>query len=48
MVKLLFNEKITKLHNLQFEQGIVVYSEGYVGMYKHLTTALELPLEGIK
>jgi succinate dehydrogenase / fumarate reductase iron-sulfur subunit len=63
-------EKITKLHNLQFEQGIaesnvatrhaegflrgmkktgyldeadiVLYSEGYMGMYKHLGTAMKM------
>jgi succinate dehydrogenase / fumarate reductase iron-sulfur subunit len=63
-------EKITKLHNLQFEKGIarsniatrhaegfvrsirkhgfldeadiVVYSEGYLGMYKHLKTAVKM------
>ncbi|SFV57977.1 Succinate dehydrogenase iron-sulfur protein [hydrothermal vent metagenome] len=63
-------EKITRLHNLQFEQGvaksnvatrhaegfvrsikkhgfldeadIVLYSEGYLGMYKHLGTALKM------
>ena len=63
-------EKITKLHNMQFEQGvarsniatrhaegfvrsirkhgfldeadIVVYSEGYLGMYKHLKTAIKM------
>jgi succinate dehydrogenase / fumarate reductase iron-sulfur subunit len=63
-------EKITKLHNMQFEQGvavsniatrhaegfvrsirkhgfldeadIVVYSEGYLGMYKHLKTAVKM------
>jgi len=63
-------EKITKLHNMQFEQrvaqsnvatrhaegfvrsirkhgfldeaDIVVYSEGYLGMYKHLTTAVKM------
>ena len=67
-------EKITKLHNLQFEQGIaksnvatrhaegflrgmkksgfldeadiVVYSEGYLGMYKHLTTAFKMMKSG--
>jgi succinate dehydrogenase / fumarate reductase iron-sulfur subunit len=63
-------EKITKLHNMQFEQrvavsnvatrhaegfvhsirkhgfldeaDIVVYSEGYLGMYKHLKTAIKM------
>jgi succinate dehydrogenase / fumarate reductase iron-sulfur subunit len=63
-------EKITKLHNMQFEQGvalsnvatrhaegfvrsikkhgfldeadIVIYSEGYLGMYKHLKTAVKM------
>jgi len=63
-------EKITKLHNLQFEQkvarsnvatrhaegfvrsikkhgildeaDIVVYSEGYLGMYKHIGTAIKM------
>jgi len=63
-------EKITKLHNLQFENGIaksnvatrhaegfvrsirkhgfldeadiVLYSEGYLGMYKHLGTAVRM------
>jgi succinate dehydrogenase / fumarate reductase iron-sulfur subunit len=63
-------EKITKLHNMQFEQGvarsniatrhaegfvrsirkhgfldeadIVVYSEGYLGMYKHMKTAVKM------
>ena len=63
-------EKITKLHNLQFEKkvaqsnvatrhaegfvrsirkhgfldeaDIVLYSEGYLGMYKHLTTAIKM------
>ena len=63
-------EKITKLHNMQFEQGvarsniatrhaegfvrsirrygfldeadIVVYSEGYLGMYKHFKTAIKM------
>ena len=67
-------EKITKLHNLQFERGIarsniatrhaegfvrsirkhgfldeadiVVYSEGYLGMYKHLTTAVKMMKAG--
>ena len=63
-------EKITKLHNLQFERGvaqsnvatrhaegfvrsirkhgfldeadIVVYSEGYLNMYKHIPTAIKM------
>ena len=63
-------EKITKLHNLQFEEGvarpnvatrhaegflrgmkkhgyldeadIVLYSEGFLGMYKHLKTAIKM------
>jgi len=63
-------EKITKLHNMQFEQkvakrniatkhaegfvrsikkhgfldeaDIVVYSEGYLGMYKHMKTAMKM------
>jgi len=63
-------QKITKLHNLQFERGvaesnvatrhaegfvrsikkhgfldeadIVIYSEGYLGMYKHLKTAIKM------
>jgi len=63
-------EKITKLHNLQFSQGIVesnvasrhaegfmrsikkhgfldeadivIYSEGYLGMYKHIGTAIKM------
>jgi len=63
-------EKITKLHNMQFEQGIaksniatrhaegfvrsikkyglldeadiVLYSEGYLGMYKHFKTAIKM------
>jgi len=67
-------EKITKLHNMQFEQGvavsnvatrhaegfvrsirkhgfldeadIVVYSEGYLGMYKHLKTAVKMMKAG--
>jgi len=67
-------EKITKLHNLQFEQGvavsnvatrhaegfvrsikkygfldeadIVVYSEGYLGMYKHVGTAIKMMKAG--
>jgi len=67
-------EKITKLHNMQFEQDIaksniatrhaegfvrsirkhgfldeadiVVYSEGYLGMYKHLTTAVKMMKAG--
>jgi succinate dehydrogenase / fumarate reductase iron-sulfur subunit len=67
-------EKITKLHNMQFEQkvarsniatrhaegfvrsirkhgfldeaDIVVYSEGYLGMYKHLTTAMKMMKAG--
>ncbi len=67
-------EKITKLHNLQFEKkvaqsnvatrhaegfvrsirkhgfldeaDIVVYSEGYLGMYKHLTTAFKMMKAG--
>jgi len=67
-------EKITKLHNLQFEKkvaqsniatrhaegfvrsirkhgfldeaDIVVYSEGYLGMYKHLTTAIKMMKAG--
>ena len=67
-------EKITKLHNMQFEQkvaqsniatrhaegfvrsirkhgfldeaDIVVYSEGYLGMYKHLTTAMKMMQAG--
>ena len=67
-------EKITKLHNMQFEQGIakrnvatkhaegfvrsikkygyldeadiVVYSEGYLGMYKHLSTAVKMMKAG--
>ena len=67
-------EKITKLHNLQFEKkvaksnvatrhaegfvrsirkhgfldeaDIVVYSEGYLGMYKHLTTAMKMMKAG--
>lgn len=67
-------EKITKLHNMQFEQkvarsnvatrhaegfvrsirkhgfldeaDIVVYSEGYLGMYKHLTTAMNMMKAG--
>ena len=67
-------EKITKLHNMQFEQNvavpnvatrhaegflrgmkksgfldeadIVVYSEGYLGMYKHLTTAFKMMKSG--
>ncbi len=67
-------EKITKLHNLQFERGIarsniatrhaegfvrsirkhgfldeadiVVYSEGYLGMYKHLKTAAKMMMAG--
>jgi succinate dehydrogenase / fumarate reductase iron-sulfur subunit len=67
-------EKITKLHNMQFEQkvarsnvatrhaegfvrsirkhgfldeaDIVVYSEGYLGMYKHLKTAVKMMKAG--
>ncbi len=67
-------EKITKLHNMQFEQkvaksniatrhaegfvrsikkhgfldeaDIVVYSEGYLGMYKHLKTAIKMMKAG--
>ncbi len=67
-------EKITKLHNMQFEQGvavsnvatrhaegfvrsikkygfldeadIVVYSEGYLGMYKHVGTAIKMMKSG--
>ncbi|MFK5976333.1 MAG: succinate dehydrogenase iron-sulfur subunit [Sulfurovum sp.] len=67
-------EKITKLHNMQFEQGvarsniatrhaegflrgikktglldeadIVTYSEGYLGMYKHLWTAKKMFFAG--
>jgi succinate dehydrogenase / fumarate reductase iron-sulfur subunit len=67
-------EKITKLHNMQFEQGvarpnvatkhaegflrgmkkygyldeadIVSYSEGYLGMYKHLKTAVKMMKAG--
>ncbi len=67
-------EKITKLHNMQFEQrvarsniatrhaegfvrsirkhgfldeaDIVVYSEGYLGMYKHLKTAVNMMKAG--
>jgi len=67
-------EKITKLHNMQFEQGvavsnvatrhaegfvrsikkygfldeadIVVYSEGYLGMYKHVGTAMKMMKSG--
>jgi len=67
-------EKITKLHNLQFEKGvavpnvatrhaegfvrsikkygfldeadIVVYSEGYLGMYKHVGTAIKMMKAG--
>ncbi len=67
-------EKITKLHNMQFEYGIaerniatkhaegfvrsmkkhgfldeadiVVYSEGYLGMYKHLKTAYKMMKAG--
>jgi succinate dehydrogenase / fumarate reductase iron-sulfur subunit len=67
-------EKITKLHNLQFEHGvavsnvatrhaegfvrsikkygfldeadIVVYSEGYLGMYKHVGTAMKMMKAG--
>jgi len=67
-------EKITKLHNLQFSEGvavsnvatrhaegflrgmkktgfldeadIVLYSEGYLGMYKHLGTALKMMKSG--
>ena len=67
-------EKITKLHNMQFEQGvavsnvatrhaegfvrsikkhgfldeadIVVYSEGYLGMYKHIKTAIKMARAG--
>ena len=67
-------EKIGKLHNMQFEQGvaqsnvatrhaegfvrsireygfldeadIVVYSEGYLGMYKHLKTAYKMMKSG--
>ena len=67
-------EKITKLHNMQFEQNvavsnvatrhaegfvrsikrygfldeadIVVYSEGYLGMYKHIGTAMKMMKAG--
>ncbi len=67
-------EKITKLHNMQFEQGIaesnvatrhaegflrgmkkygyldeadiVTYSEGYLGAYKHLGTAMKMMKSG--
>jgi len=67
-------EKITKLHNMQFEQkvakrniatkhaegfvrsikkhgfldeaDIVVYSEGYLGMYKHIKTAIKMSKAG--
>jgi len=67
-------EKITKLHNMQFEHkvaksnvatrhaegfvrsikkhgfldeaDIVVYSEGYLGMYKHLKTAIKMSKAG--
>jgi succinate dehydrogenase / fumarate reductase iron-sulfur subunit len=67
-------EKITKLHNLQFSEGvaesnvatrhaegflrgmkktgfldeadIVLYSEGYLGMYKHLGTAMKMMRSG--
>jgi len=67
-------EKITKLHNMQFEYGvarsnvatrhaegfvrsikkhgfldeadIVVYSEGYLGMYKHIKTAIKMSRAG--
>ena len=67
-------EKITKLHNMQFEQkvaksniatrhaecfvrsikkhgfldeaDIVVYSEGYLGMYKHIPTAIKMMKSG--
>jgi succinate dehydrogenase / fumarate reductase iron-sulfur subunit len=67
-------EKITKLHNMQFEQkvaksniatrhaegfvrsikkngfldeaDIVVYSEGYLGMYKHVKTAIKMMKSG--
>jgi len=67
-------EKITKLHNLQFSEGvaksnvatrhaegflrgmkktgyldeadIVTYSEGYLGMYKHLGTAMKMMKSG--